>query len=738
MRSWYEKGYLRADAATLSDVTPDVKAGKYAIEYEQIDLGTEDFEAAGLEYQGRMYPYSGIVSYDHKFIEPILTNEKASATMTSISVTSRHPERAMMFIELMNTDRYAYNLLCNGIDSIYYYNRKLGRVASSRTGEFSPIGEFYDTELASYMDFAGGKNAVRARARVIRTNGVPEQSYEVFSYVFPFYSNAISASEGAIVVNLRASFLSDMILSVSERGNYTEGAVLVCDEKGRVVCGQAEEGFLADVTGEEFYRIADASRELSGSAMVTRDGERFAMTFTRPDADGWIFIGLSPYAVALAGISRLTFQIAAIAAAALALAIGVAAAVTRRLYRPIEQLDRYVSSKVSLPRERGTELEKVSRAFRQVYESAADLESRERRSRLFRRNELLLRVLTGAVLPWEESAAPQLADHGIAFFESPSALFSLLFLRVDRPEESLARYAGEEREAVLYGVLNVFCEVIGGSFPCEGCRAGEDSFLLAARCRPEDAESFLFDAQGLLEEAQEHVRRIFRFTVSAAVLAPESAPLGFSARYGTLLTLAGRLFVAGENAVLDSVDNEYVLLDERQKQNLLEALRAGSFERAAQAYRAISDEAARRSLENIMNVYLYLAYLLYNEYGASLELESGSFATVLLPFIGRVERQRTKEGVDEAFLALFSEILRSTDETARSRSGSLVEELKTSSRKTAPTKTSPSTASPRCSANPPLTSAASSRRRRTASSPSRSSLCGWRSSASCSTQRASP
>lgn len=231
-------------------------------------------------------------------------------------------------------------------------------------------------------------------------------------------------------------------------------------------------------------------------------------------------------------------------------------------------------------------------------------------------------------------------------------------------------------------MLNVFCEVIGGSFPCEGCRAGEDSFLLAARCRPEDAESFLFDAQGLLEEAQEHVRRIFRFTVSAAVLAPESAPLGFSARYGTLLTLAGRLFVAGENAVvdesvLDSVDNEYVLPDERQKQNLLEALRAGSFERAAQAYRAISDDAARRSLENIMNVYLYLAYLLYNEYGASLELESGSFATVLLPFIGRIEKQRTKEGVDEAFLALFSEILRSTDETARSRSGSLVEELKT-------------------------------------------------------------
>ena len=138
MRSWYEKGYIRSDAATLSDISPDQKAGKYAIEYEQIDLATEDFAEAGLDYQGRMYSVNGIVSYDHKFVEPILTNEKASATMTSISVTSKNPERAMMFIELMNTDRYAYNLLSNGIEG-KHYTREGELITVDSTAGYQPF-----------------------------------------------------------------------------------------------------------------------------------------------------------------------------------------------------------------------------------------------------------------------------------------------------------------------------------------------------------------------------------------------------------------------------------------------------------------------------------------------------------------------------------------------------------------------------------------------------------------------
>lgn len=120
MHDWYQKGYIRADAATLSDVTADVQAGKYALEYEQIDIGTKDFEAAGLEFAGRLMTPAGIPSYDHKFVEPILTNEKASATMTAISATSKNPERAMMLIELLNTDKELYNLFCFGLEGVHY------------------------------------------------------------------------------------------------------------------------------------------------------------------------------------------------------------------------------------------------------------------------------------------------------------------------------------------------------------------------------------------------------------------------------------------------------------------------------------------------------------------------------------------------------------------------------------------------------------------------------------------
>lgn len=532
------------------------------------------------------------------------------------------------------------------------------------------------------MDCAGGRNGVRAVARVIHTEGVPSRDFEVFTYVFPYYSSSITASEGAIVVNLRASFLSDMILSVSERGNYTEGPILVCGEDGRVVCGQAAGGFLADCTDEEFYQIASDSRVLSGSQDVTMGGERYAMTYSKTDKDGWIFIGLSPYAVAAAEINRLTLLIASIASAALAVAIAIAVAVTRRLYRPIEQLNRYVSSRVRLAQgERGrrSELEDVSRAFQQVYESAADLESRQRESSLARRNALIARVATGAANPWEDEVRGQLAESGVTLFEEPGDVWSLLLLRLDRPEEVLSRYTGAERTACFFAVVNVVCEVIGGRFPCEGCQPAEAGFCFVLRC-PAGEESSLFDAEGLIEQAQEHIRRIFGFSVSAAVLAPAPAPQGFAARYESLCALSRYLFVTGENSLidesyLDGVDNEYALIDSRQKKNLLEALRTGSLDRASQVYREISDEAARHSFENMMNTYLHLAYLLYNEYGYSLDLETSNFATMLIPFMGKISKLQTKDQVDQAFLELFSEILRCADESARNRTGSLVEEL---------------------------------------------------------------
>lgn len=572
----------------------------------------------------------------------------------------------------------------DSIDSIYYYNGKMDCVGSSRTGEYTSMDSFYDRDIQNYMDFSGGKEGVVPIPRMIHTDGIPAREYQVYSYIFPFYTDSISASKGAIIVNLKASFLSDMILAVSQRGNYTDGPILVCNTKGQIISTQGPEPFLTDCSQEEFFQKAFNSETYSGSETISFSDTRYAMTYSRTKDQNWIFIGLTPYEVAASEIRYLTFLIVLISAVMLASAFCIAYFVTRQLYRPIEQLDRYVRSKVRLTasqkKAHQTELEDVSHAFQQIYESAADLENRQRQNKFARKNNLLSRILSGTMNVWNDNTKKLLSQNGITIFDNPQSHFSLLLLRLDHPEEVARQYTGAGMAACFFSVINVVCEVVETAFSCEGCQMEEDTFCFVVRYGDEEKAGYLFEMTGLLEQAQEHIRKIFGFSVSASILSSGNVENGFGTMYQEILSLSRYHFVTGEGSILDEnylndIDNEYLMLDNRQKKNLLEAIRIGNAERTIQIYQSVSDEASRHSYENMMNIYLHLAYMLYNEYSSSIDLENSNFATILIPFIGDISKMQTKVQVDEAFSQLFRQIILYLNEANQHKTGDIIEEI---------------------------------------------------------------
>lgn len=113
-RKWYQAGYVPKDAAlrTASQNQADTKAGKLPL----FAFGTPVKPGVEAETQASL-------GYDvvAKALSPaIITTNRAIATMTAISATSKNPERAMMFLELINTDKALYNLLCYGIENRHY------------------------------------------------------------------------------------------------------------------------------------------------------------------------------------------------------------------------------------------------------------------------------------------------------------------------------------------------------------------------------------------------------------------------------------------------------------------------------------------------------------------------------------------------------------------------------------------------------------------------------------------
>ena len=111
MRDWYQKGFIAKDAIAITDLNPNLSGGAVGVSFEGNHKPGGDAEAsARWGYEAVNVPIS----------ESLLITSSIISTMHSISITSQEPERAMMFMEVMNTDKAQYNLLTFGIKDTHY------------------------------------------------------------------------------------------------------------------------------------------------------------------------------------------------------------------------------------------------------------------------------------------------------------------------------------------------------------------------------------------------------------------------------------------------------------------------------------------------------------------------------------------------------------------------------------------------------------------------------------------
>lgn len=126
-KEWYDRGFVREDIISMSSDTAEHNAGKYACWMEKWKPGIlqEHLQKFGKE----------VVSYQ-------LSNNTypshAPDAMTGISRTSKHPELAIKLIELVNTNKELYNLICFGVEGKHYNLDENDRVVYNDEGGYIP------------------------------------------------------------------------------------------------------------------------------------------------------------------------------------------------------------------------------------------------------------------------------------------------------------------------------------------------------------------------------------------------------------------------------------------------------------------------------------------------------------------------------------------------------------------------------------------------------------------------
>lgn len=106
MHRFYKAGYINKDAATAKDD----KAVKRLVTKGDGQPYADILWSKDLGYQVVSTP----------IVPPYITNGSTTGSMQAISVTSKHPEKSMQFLNLLNTDKYLRNLINYGIEGTHY------------------------------------------------------------------------------------------------------------------------------------------------------------------------------------------------------------------------------------------------------------------------------------------------------------------------------------------------------------------------------------------------------------------------------------------------------------------------------------------------------------------------------------------------------------------------------------------------------------------------------------------
>lgn len=115
MRDWYQKGYIRQDAISIKDINPEIKAGRISCGFEGTHKPGGDAEYAAMYG----FPVTSVA-----ISKPVLLTSSIIATMNAVSRTSKNPDEAVRFMEILNSDKELYNLVTYGIEGMHY--KKLG------------------------------------------------------------------------------------------------------------------------------------------------------------------------------------------------------------------------------------------------------------------------------------------------------------------------------------------------------------------------------------------------------------------------------------------------------------------------------------------------------------------------------------------------------------------------------------------------------------------------------------
>lgn len=322
------------------------------------------------------------------------------------------------------------------IDSIYIYNRNWDSltVSSNRFGTFdAPVSgkeAFFDHQVIDLlMERSDSEILQQPMARVV------QKEDETFLYYTYLTSNSFRSQniQSAVFVNFSSRWMDDVL----RFGKETSSDTLIVDAEGIVICNNQKWPVFTDLSDQEFYRDIQKCSDTDGYSVCWIDGAKYVVSYFKPDNEAWQYMRLTPYEVTIGGIDYAIRALLLIAAGLTIAGSLIAYFFSRRIYRPIQQMQQGMD-----------ELEEENRATRQL-------------SKQHQLQNLLLGFADPQIL-----VSDGLLDNLKARDAAPKR-YLLVLIRIVQYHALYQEHDTEGRNALRYAVLNIASEICSSEFYVE-------------------------------------------------------------------------------------------------------------------------------------------------------------------------------------------------------------------------------------------------------------------------------
>ncbi|MFC4778800.1 helix-turn-helix domain-containing protein [Paenibacillus sp. GCM10023252] len=484
--------------------------------------------------------------------------------------------------------------------------------------------------------------------------------------------------QGAVVVNVKSSYLSELISSLSNKTNTNTGSTLLINQQGTVVGGSDSELFNEDLSKESYVRKVLGSSTAEGHFLAELDGSRKLVTYVSSDLTGWKFIHTMDYELVVGQVERMKQLTILVCVSMLLATILILFFVMKRIHLPIEHLIGRIKEATGNDksgREQRDEAAYLSGLFSDMFASAKQLKEMERdtRKNVYMRSLLL-----------EEQAHKQLMTSRLRQLGArldPDGSVQLISFHIDHATAFQSHYSLQDQALLRYALSNAAGEVLADRSGLELVDMGDTRIVAMMNgAGAEELEQEQVQnreaARKLGEWCSQHLK--LSVTVVIGSLFQQASELHIAYQELHQLSLHRLLIGHGsmiERGIVEARQSCNMELSAVKKKRLLEALVNGKQEESEEILDEIITELGQGTYDHCVTSLYQLTYFIFHTLGTMENSKLSAQQYDIYSFTSRLGACETLEEVKRQYLELFTLICDAVGEGKNSRTKMLTESI---------------------------------------------------------------